>query len=75
MLDGGHHGEGENDERDVAVPAMLDLVLLWSSLNSFLAVSKLSSIAHRCPSTPTSVSTEVSAGHHVLRLARSPSVM
>jgi hypothetical protein len=29
-----------------------DLVSLWSSPNSFLAVSKLSSIAHRCPSVP-----------------------
>ena len=39
-----------------------DLLSLWSSPNSFLAVSKLSSIAHRWPSTSTSVSLDVAVG-------------
>src|SRR3984893_13397124 len=43
-----------------------DLLSLLSSPNSFFAVSKLSSIAHRWPSTVTSVSTDVPAGHQVL---------
>src|SRR5260370_34160215 len=49
-----------------------DLLSLWSSPNSFLAVSKLSSIAHRWPSTSTSVSIDVAPGHQVLKKARSP---
>src|SRR3979490_2421168 len=52
-----------------------DLLSLWSSPNSFLAVSKLSSIAHRWPSTATSVSMDVAAGHHVVKKARSPSAI
>src|SRR5665213_1027012 len=40
-------------------------VSLWSSPSSFLAVSKLSSIDHRCPSTATSLSIGVPAGHQV----------
>src|SRR5215210_145453 len=41
--------------------------------NSVLAVSKASSIAQRCPSTRTSVSIGVPAGHQVEKNARSPS--
>lgn len=37
-------------------------VLLWSRPSSFLAVSKLFSMAQRCPSTPTRVSMVVPAG-------------
>src|SRR5450631_2890770 len=48
-----------------------DLLSLWSSPNSFFAVSKLSSIAHRWPSTATSVSVGVPAGHQVVKKARS----
>ena len=58
MLDGSHHGEGEHDERDVTMPAVPGFgVSSWSSPNSFLAVSKLSSIAQRWPSTLTRVAT------------------
>ena len=42
-------------------------VSLWSRPSSFLAVSKLSSIAQRRPSTLTSVSIGVPAGHHVVK--------
>src|SRR4051794_12627226 len=50
-------------------------VSLWSRPSSFLAVSKPSSIAQRCPSTLPSTVTEVPAGHQVAKKARSPSVM
>src|SRR5215211_1065277 len=50
-------------------------VSLWSRPSSFLAVSKLSSMAQRCPSTVTSTATGVPAGHQVVKKARSPSVM
>ena len=72
MLDGSHHGEGEHDERDVTMPAVPDLYSLWSSPNSFLAISKLSSIAQRWPSTLTSVWIDVPAGHQVMKYPRSP---
>src|SRR3984893_5736702 len=52
-----------------------DLLSLLSSPNSFFAVSKLSSIAHRWPSTATSVSIVVPAGHQVVKKARSSSAM
>lgn len=39
-------------------------VSLWSRPSSFLAVSKLSSMAQRCPSTATSFSMDVPTGHH-----------
>src|SRR5665213_4404714 len=50
-------------------------VSLWSSPNSFLAVSKLSSIAQRWPSMATSVLIGVPAGHQVEKKARSPSAI
>ena len=50
-------------------------VSLWSRPSSFLAVSKPSSIAQRCPSTLTSVSIPVPAGHQVEKKASSPSAM
>ena len=50
-------------------------VSLWSRPNSFFAVSKLSSIAQRCPSILTSISMPVPAGHQVEKKARSPSAM
>src|SRR3954451_23732571 len=50
-------------------------VSLWSRPNSFLAVSKPSSMAQRRPSTATRVSTPVPAGHQVVKKARSPSAM
>src|SRR3954467_7962554 len=49
-------------------------VSLWSSPSSVLAVSKPSSIAQRRPSTLTSVSAGVPAGHQVEKEAGSPSV-
>src|ERR1700694_1188195 len=52
-----------------------DLLSLLSRPNSFFAVSKLSSIAHRWPSTATSVSMDVPAGHQVVKKARSPSAI
>ena len=50
-------------------------VWLWSRPSSFLAVSKPSSMAQRCPSTLTSAASGVPAGHQVTKKARSPSVM
>src|SRR5215212_4626558 len=50
-------------------------VSLWSRPSSFLAVSKPSSMAQRCPSTVTSTATGVPAGHQVAKKARAPSVM
>src|SRR3954464_7997819 len=52
-----------------------DRVSLWSRPSSFLAVSKPSSMAQRCPSTLTSAASGVPAGHHVAKKAKSPSVM
>src|SRR5690242_7557884 len=46
-------------------------VSLWSRPNSFLAVSKPSSMAQRRPSTATRVSIAVPAGHQVAKKARS----
>jgi len=54
MPDRGHHGEGEHHQGHVTVPAMPGSALVVIDPNSFLAVSKLSSIAHRWPSTATS---------------------
>ena len=65
MADGGHHGEGEHDERDVAMPAMPGTGLIVVEAEFVFAVSKLSSIAQRCPSTFTSFLIGVPAGHHV----------
>src|ERR1051325_7567547 len=50
-------------------------VSLWSRPSSFLAVSKLSSMAQRRPSTATRVSMSVPAGHQAAKKARAPSVM
>jgi hypothetical protein len=72
MLDGSHHGEGEHDERDVTMTAVPGSGFVVVEPNSFLAVSKLSSIAKRWPSTLTSVLIDVPAGHQVVKLARSP---
>src|SRR3954468_2724910 len=50
-------------------------VSLWSRPNSFLAVSKPSSMAQRRPSTATRVSIPVPAGHQVVKKASSPSAI
>src|ERR671917_308453 len=50
-------------------------VSLWSRPSSFLAVSKLSSMAQRCPSTLTSTAIGVPAGHQVAKKASSPSAI
>ena len=42
-------------------------VSLWSRPNSFLAVSELSSMAQRWPSTLTSVLIDMPAGHQVVK--------
>src|SRR3954462_13862994 len=47
-------------------------VSLWSRPSSFLAVSKPSSMAQRCPSTATRVSIPVLAGHQVARPRHRP---
>src|SRR5215218_11065443 len=52
-----------------------DRVSLWSRPSSFLAVSKPSSMAQRCPSTLTSTAIEVPAGHQVAKKARAPSTV
>jgi hypothetical protein len=45
MTDRGHHGEGEHDERDVAMPAMPDaaltMLLILVTLFVLIAVSKI----------------------------------
>src|SRR6476646_2523918 len=48
---------------------------LWSRPSSFLADSKPSLMAQRCPSTLTSTASGVPAGHQVAKKARVPSVM
>src|SRR3954447_11122219 len=50
-------------------------VSLWSRPSSFLAVSKLSSMAQRRPSTVTSTVTGVPTGHQVVKKASSPSAI
>src|SRR3954467_5852994 len=50
-------------------------VSLWSRPSSFLAVSKPSSMAQRRPSTLTSASTGVPAGHQVAKKSRVPSAI
>src|SRR6185369_8051996 len=50
-------------------------VSLWSRPNSFLAVSKPSSMAQRRPSTATRVSIPVPMGHQVVKKARSSSAI
>lgn len=50
-------------------------VSLWSSPNSFLAVAKLSPIAHRWPSTASSVSIDGAVGHQGVKKARSSSTI
>ena len=46
---------------------------LWASPSSVLAVSNASSMAQRRPSTVTSFSTGVPAGHHVVEYVSAPS--
>src|SRR5450759_3591387 len=75
MPDDGHHGEGEHDRRDMTVPAMPGAGLVVIEAEFVLAVSKLSSMAQRWPSTDTSFFMGVSLGHHVEKKARSPSAM
>lgn len=52
-----------------------DRVSLWSRPSSSLAVSTLSSIARRWPSIVTRVRMPVPAGHHVVKKARSSSLI
>ena len=68
---------GEHDQGNVAMPPMPGsaLVVIESEL-VFHDYQKLSSIAHRWPSTAaTSVSMDVPAGHQVVKKARSPSAI
>ena len=67
MLDGSHHGKYEHDERDVTMPAVPGSGFVVVEPELFLAVSKLSSIAQRWPSTLTRVLIEVPAGHQVVK--------
>src|ERR1039458_6210220 len=75
MADHRHHGEGEHHQGNVAMPPMPGSALVVIKPELVFAVSKLSSIAHRWPSTATSVSMEVPAGHQVVKKARSSSTM
>ena len=63
MADRGHHSEGEHDKKHGGGPS------------SVFAVSKLSSMAQRWPSTRTGVAMSVPAGHQVEKKARSPSAI
>jgi hypothetical protein len=47
MTDDGHDGEGQHDERDVTMPAEPGAGFVVIETSSFLAVSKLSSMATR----------------------------
>lgn len=47
MTDDGRHGEGKHDEGDMAMPAMPGAGFLVIKPSSFLAVSRLSSVAER----------------------------
>lgn len=60
----------QHDERDLPIKRCRERVSLWSRPSSFLAVSKLSSMARRCPSSPTRVSMVVPAGHQVVKKAQ-----
>ena len=71
MADRGHHGEGEHRQGHVTVPAMPGSALVVIEPELVFRGSKLSSIAHRWPSTATSVSMDVPAGHQVVKKARS----
>src|SRR5580693_3814580 len=67
MADHRHHGEGEHHQGNVAMPPMPGSALVVIESELFFAVSKLSSMAHRWPSTATSVSMDVAAGHQVVK--------
>jgi hypothetical protein len=75
MADRRHHGEGEHHQGNVTMPPMPGSALVVIEPELVFAVSKLSSIAHRWPSTATIVSMDVPAGHQVVKKARSPSAI
>jgi hypothetical protein len=69
MADCGHLGKGEHDERNMAAPAMPGAGLVVIEPKLIFAVSKLSSMTQRWPSTPTKVAMSVPAGHQVQKKA------
>ncbi len=73
--DRGHHGEGQHDERDVLAPSAPGAGLVMTQSQLVFAVSKLSSMAQRQPSTRMSVSMEVPAGAQVEKKTKSPSAI
>src|ERR1019366_6065230 len=76
MADHRHHGEGEHHQGNVAMPAMPGSALVVIEPELVFRVFK------NCPrsptdgpSTATSVSMDVAAGHQVVKKARSPSAI
>ena len=70
-----HHAKASMTSDTWRCQPCQERVSLWSSPNSFLVVSKLSSIAQRRPSTETSAWMVVPAGDQVVKNARSPSLI
>ena len=75
VADAGQGGKRQHDQGHVAVPAVPGPAFVMVEAELILAHSKLSSMAQRWPSTATRASTPVPAGRHVLKYARSPSLM
>ena len=75
MADHRHHGEGEHGHGNVAVPAMPGSALIV--IEPEFVFGGLKTVLDRPPgpSTATSVSIDVPAGHQVVKQARSPSAM
>src|SRR3982074_2202655 len=75
MADHRHHGEGEHHQRNVAMPSMPRSALVVIEPELVFRGLKTVLDRHRWPSTVTSVSMDVPAGHQVLKKARSPSAI
>src|SRR5665213_70855 len=79
MTDDSHHGEGEHDQRDMAVPAVpgTAFVVIEAEFvfGGFETVLDGPAMAQRWPSTRTSFFMGVPVGHQVEKKARSPSAI
>src|SRR6202051_5018499 len=75
MADHRHHGEGEHHQGNVAMPPMPGSALVVIEPELVFGGLKAVLDRPRWPSTATSVSMDVPAGHHVVKKARSPSSM
>src|SRR5664279_4465983 len=75
MADHRHHGEGEHHQGNVAMPPMPGSALVVIEPELVFRGLKAVLDRHRWPSTATSVSMDVPAGHQVVKKARSPSAI